>query len=102
MRRGFIARAAAGLMSVLFVLSLAACSSKEAEVAAEAAAVKVTVAKPTVGYIDQSTAFTGKVMPDDSVSVYGKSAGTVLKTYVEIGDTVEENMEGLTDYAFEQ
>ena len=91
MRRGFITRAAAGLLSVMIVLSLAACGKTEAETAvAEAPAVKVTVANPTVGYIDQSTAFTGKVMPDDSVSVYGKSAGTVLKTYFEIGDSVEE------------
>jgi len=90
-RRGFITRAAAGLLSAVTVFSLAACSKGETEaVVSEAAAIKVTVAKPTVGYIDQTTAFTGKVMPDDSVSVYGKSSGTVLKTYFEIGDTVEE------------
>ncbi len=90
MRRGFITRAATGLLSVLMVLSLAACSGEDTVVAAEASAIKVTVANPTIGYIDQSTTFTGRVMPDDSVSVYGKSSGTVLKTYFEIGDTVEE------------
>jgi len=90
-RRGFITRAAAGLLAVLTVISLAACSNAgEETMVTEAAAIKVTVAKPSVGYIDQVTAFTGRIMPDDSVAVFGKSSGTVLKTYFEIGDTVKE------------
>jgi len=61
-RRGFITRAAAGLLAVLTVISLAACSNAgEETMVTEAAAIKVTVAKPSVGYIDQVTAFTGRI-----------------------------------------
>jgi len=90
--KGFFTRAMAVALAVLTVVSVSACgnSAEKENVAAEATVLKVKTAKPVVDYIDQTSSFTGKVMPDDSVSVYGKSSGTVLKTYFEIGDTVEE------------
>ena len=92
MSKGFFTRAMAVALAVLTVVSVSACgnSAEKEAVVAEAAVLKVKTAKPVVDYIDQTSSFTGKVMPDDSVSVYGKSAGTVLKTYFEIGDNVEE------------
>ena len=88
MSKEIIIRAFAFIMAVLMVLPLAACSNEAEPVEAKLSAVKVNVANPSVGYIEERASFTGMVMPDDSVAVFGKSAGEVLDTYFEIGDTV--------------
>lgn len=82
-------RSAAVVLAAAVALSATACAKTETEV--EAAAIKVYASKPAISAIQQRACFTGKVMPDDSVSVYGKSEGTVLKTYVEVGERVEKD-----------
>lgn len=90
MSKGIMIRIFAFIMAVLMVLPLAACGNKAETAEAAVTAVKVNIANPSFGYIEERASFTGMVMPDDSVSVFGKSAGEVLKTYFEIGDMVEE------------
>ena len=73
----------------LALLGLVGCSDSTVAVS-EAPAIRVHTQTPVRDSIAQKSDFTGRVMPDDSVSVYGKASGTVLKTYFEVGDTVKE------------
>ncbi|MDF3004159.1 MAG: family efflux transporter, subunit [Oscillospiraceae bacterium] len=73
----------------LALLGLVGCSDSTVAVS-EAPAIRVHTQTPVRDSISQKSDFTGRVMPDDSVSVYGKASGTVLKTYFEVGDTVKE------------
>lgn len=89
MKKKFINRAAAVICASLALLGTAGCSSGTVAVS-EASAIRVHTQTPIRDNITQKSDFTGRVMPDDSVSVYGKASGTVLKTYFEVGDTVKE------------
>ena len=73
----------------LALLGLVGCNNSAVAVS-EAPAIRVHTQIPVRDSIAQKSDFTGRVMPDDSVSVYGKASGTVLKTYFEVGDTVKE------------
>lgn len=71
------------------LLGTVGCSGKTVAVS-EASAIRVHTQAPVRDSISQKADFTGRVMPDDQVSVFGKASGTVLKTYFEVGDTVKE------------
>lgn len=79
------------VLAAALISSMAGCGQTDEAVEVQTTInVKVNTAKPQRGNVEQIASFTGKVMPDDSVSVFGKSAGTVLRTYFEVGDTVTE------------
>ena len=82
-------RVAAAVCASIALLGTAGCGNKAVAVS-EASAIRVHTQAPVRDGIAQTADFTGRVMPDDSVSVFGKAAGTVLKTYFEVGDTVRE------------
>ncbi|MFV0497671.1 MAG: efflux RND transporter periplasmic adaptor subunit [Candidatus Fimivivens sp.] len=73
----------------LTLCGLVGCSNSTVTVS-EAITINVQTQTPTRDNISQKSDFTGRVMPDDSVSVYGKAAGTVLRTFFEVGDTVKK------------
>lgn len=82
-------KAVSVVCAFLVLLGLVGCSDSTVAVS-EAPAIRVHTKTPIRDSIAQKSDFIGRVMPDDSVSVYGKASGTVLKTYFEVGDTVKE------------
>lgn len=90
MKNGILMRTAALAMAAAMMTTATGCQKQEETVEVQAQVIKVAAQTPKRASLEQKAAFTGKVMPDDSVSVYGKASGTVLKTYVEVGDTVTE------------
>lgn len=89
MKRTSTNKAAAVICATLALLGMVGCSGKTVAVS-EASAIRVHTQAPIRDNIQQTADFTGRVMPDDSVSVFGKASGTVLKTYFEVGDTVKK------------
>lgn len=89
MKKAFINKAAAVVCATLTLLGMVGCTGKTTTVS-EASAIRVHTQAPVRDSIEQKADFTGRVVPDDSVSVFGKASGTVLKTYFEVGDTVKE------------
>ncbi len=61
-----------------------------APVAAQLSEINVSVAKPVRGSLAQTTSFIGTVQPEESVQVFPKASGTVLRTYFEIGEPVQK------------
>ena len=90
MRKGILLKTAALAMAVAMIAVATGCNKQEEVVETQTQILKVAVTSPKRTTLEQKAAFTGKVMPDDSVSVFGKASGEVLKTYFEIGDKVEE------------
>lgn len=90
MRKGILLKTAALAMAVVMIAAATGCNKQEEVVEAQTQILKVAITSPKRTTLEQKAAFTGKVMPDDSVSVFGKASGEVLKTYFEIGDKVEE------------
>lgn len=88
MRKGILSKTTSVIMAALVVMTATACNQEVVETQAQI--LKVSVQNPQRASLEQRASFTGKVMPDDSVSVYGKASGTVLKTYVDVGEHVEE------------
>ena len=82
-------RVAATVCASMVILGTVGCGGNTVAVS-EASAIRVHTQAPIRDNISQKADFTGRVMPDDSVSVFGKASGTVLKTYFEVGDTVKE------------
>ncbi len=80
---------AAAVCASVVLLGSVGCSDNTASVS-EISAIRVHTQSPVRDSILQTADFTGRVMPDDLVAVFGKSAGTVQKTYFEVGDTVRE------------
>ncbi|HWP51146.1 MAG TPA: HlyD family efflux transporter periplasmic adaptor subunit [Clostridia bacterium] len=89
MKKFFIKKTAAIVCASLALMGTVGCSGNTVAVS-EASAIRVHTQQPIRDNIVQTAEFTGRVMPDDSISVYGKASGTVLKTYFEVGDTVKE------------
>ncbi len=89
MKKMLSKRVAAAVCASMVALGTAGCGGSTVAVS-EAAAIRVHTQPPVRDSISQKADFTGRVMPDDSVSVFGKAAGTVLKTYFEVGDAVKE------------
>lgn len=89
MNKSLIKKATSIVLSTIVVISATACS-KSAVAVSEASTIRVHTQTPTHDSIQQKSDFTGSVMPDDSVSIFGKSSGTVLKTYFEVGENVKE------------
>ncbi len=82
-------RVAATVCASMVILGTVGCGGNTVAVS-EASAIRIHTQAPIRDNISQKADFTGRVMPDDSVSVFGKASGTVLKTYFEVGDTVKE------------
>ncbi len=61
-----------------------------APVAAQLSEINVSVAKPARGSLAQTTSFIGTVQPEESVQVFPKASGTVLRTYFEVGEPVQK------------
>lgn len=52
--------------------------------------IAVSTSKPSLGDIALTSEFIGTVEPDQQVQVFPKVSGTVLKTYFEVGQEVQE------------
>ncbi|MCI8649855.1 MAG: efflux RND transporter periplasmic adaptor subunit [Anaerotruncus sp.] len=52
--------------------------------------IVISAAVPQQGSLEQTTSFIGTVEPDESVQVFPKVSGTVLRTYYEVGQTVKK------------
>lgn len=89
MKKMLSKRVTAAVCASVMLLGTVGCSGKTVAVS-EASAIRVHTQAPVRDSISQKADFTGRVMPDDQVSVFGKASGTVLKTYFEVGDTVKE------------
>lgn len=89
MKKNILTRTSALAMAALMIAAATGCNKQEETVEVQVQAIKVAAHQPQRASLEQKASFTGKVMPDDSVSVYGKANGTVLKTYVELGETVK-------------
>lgn len=89
MKKKLARRVTAAVCASVVLLSAAGCNETTVAVS-EASAIRVHTEVPVRESISQKADFTGRVMPDDLVAVFGKSAGTVQKTYFEVGDTVRE------------
>lgn len=89
MKKNILTRTSALAMAALMIAAATGCNKQEEAVEVQAQAIKVAAHQPQRASLEQKASFTGKIMPDDSVSVYGKANGTVLKTYVELGETVK-------------
>lgn len=64
---------------------------KEAlSVSAQPTEILVAAQNPTRGDLSKTSSFIGTIQPDESVQVFPKTSGTVLKTYFEVGDTVQK------------
>lgn len=81
---------ATALACGLVAASLSGCGGAPQEAQETAVpAIAVHTAAPQRQHIEQTAAFTGRITPDDSVAVIPKMGGTVLRTYFEVGDTVQ-------------
>lgn len=89
MKKMLSKRVTAAVCASIVLLGTVGCSGKTVTVS-QASAIRVHTQAPVRDSISQKADFTGRVMPDDLVSVFGKAPGTVLKTYFEVGDTVKE------------
>ncbi|WMJ83938.1 efflux RND transporter periplasmic adaptor subunit [Oscillospiraceae bacterium LTW-04] len=89
MKKTLTTKTVAVVCASLALWGLVGCSGNTVAVS-EAPAIRVHTQMPIRDSISQKSDFTGRVMPDDSVSVYGKASGTVLRTYFEVGDTVKK------------
>ena len=87
MKKMLSKRVTAAVCASIVLLGTVGCSGKTVAVS-EASAIRVHTQTPVRDSISQKADYTGRVMPDDLVSVFGKAQGTVLKTYFEVGDTV--------------
>ncbi|MEG2174749.1 MAG: efflux RND transporter periplasmic adaptor subunit [Oscillospiraceae bacterium] len=77
------------LLCTALTLGATGCSKKDIA-PQEKPAVPVTVQAPARGNLSQTTAFTGRVLPDDSVAIIPKLSGEVAATFFEVGDTVKK------------
>ncbi len=89
MKKTSTSKATAIICAALVLAGMTGCSSNTIAVS-EASAIRVHTQAPIRDNITQKADFTGRVMPDDSVSVFGKASGTVLKTYFDVGDSVKK------------
>lgn len=84
-------RFAALALASLLALAAAGCNQTQPVQADEGKGViPVSVQNPETGDIALKTEFIGTVKPDQSINVLPKTAGTVLKVYHQVGDTVKE------------
>lgn len=90
MKNGILTKTAALALAAAMITAMAGCGKQEEVIETQTKVIKVSAITPQRTSLEQKASFTGKVMPDDSVSVYGKASGTVLKTYVEVGEAVTE------------
>ena len=90
MRKRTVYRAAAVLCATVLALSVTGCApaAAAASAAVEETLVPVSAQTPTVGDLAVKNEFIGRVMPDQSVSVFAKMGGEVLAAPFQVGDTV--------------
>ena len=85
-------KAAAAGMSLFLVFGASGCAGAGdiAPGEGESQPIPVTVEKVQRGTLSSSASFTGKITPDQTVSVYPKASGTVKAVYFSVGDEVKK------------
>ncbi len=83
------------LISVMLCVALTAsmlagCGKKDVQASSDIKTITVVTETPGTADLALSTRFIGKVEPGESVYVFPKSAGEVIETYFEVGDTVNQ------------
>ena len=78
------------LCAALISSMMAGCSKEAAEASSDVKTITVVTETPGTADLALSTKFIGKVEPGESVYVFPKSAGEVIETYYEVGDTVNQ------------
>lgn len=88
MNQKYLRRAAALLCAGTLALTGAGCTKTAVETVAQEAIVPVDVQAPKRGSLAVKNEYIGRVMPDQSVSVFAKMSGEVLSAPFNVGDTV--------------
>ena len=85
-------RAASAGLALLLALGASGCSSagEEGPMEVEEQPIPVTVTGVRRETLASSASFTGRIAPDESVSVYPKASGTVQAVYFSVGDQVKK------------